>query len=61
MKETGPIPRLKTFGPLGNLPLLDKDKPTMSLIKLANEQGPIFQVVAYRRRAPLSSCPAMNW
>ncbi len=44
MKETGPIPRPKTFGPLGNLPLLDKDKPTMSLIKLANEQGPIFQL-----------------
>lgn len=44
MKETGPIPQPKTFGPLGNLPLLDKDKPTMSLIKLANEQGPIFQL-----------------
>lgn len=39
-----PIPQPKTFGPLGNLPLLDKDKPTMSLIKLANEQGPIFQL-----------------
>lgn len=49
MKETGPIPQPKTFGPLGNLPLLDKDKPTMSLIKLANEQGPIFQLHAGRR------------
>lgn len=44
MKETSPIPQPKTFGPLGNLPLLDKDKPTMSLLKLANEQGSIFQL-----------------
>lgn len=39
MKETGPIPQPKTFGPLGNLPLLDKDKPTMSLIKLADRKS----------------------
>ncbi|MBU2659739.1 bifunctional P-450/NADPH--P450 reductase [Bacillus cabrialesii] len=44
MKETSPIPQPKTFGPLGNLPLIDKDKPTLSLIKLAEEQGPIFQL-----------------
>ncbi|MCC9021992.1 bifunctional cytochrome P450/NADPH--P450 reductase [Bacillus nakamurai] len=44
MKETSPIPQPKTFGPLGNLPLLDKDRPTLSLIKLAEEQGPIFQL-----------------
>lgn len=44
MKETSPIPQPKTFGPLGNLPLIDKDKPTLSLIKLAEEQGPIFQI-----------------
>ncbi|MCY8622007.1 bifunctional P-450/NADPH--P450 reductase [Bacillus spizizenii] len=44
MKETSPIPQPKTYGPLGNLPLIDKDKPTLSLIKLAEEQGPIFQI-----------------
>ncbi|MEC0544750.1 bifunctional P-450/NADPH--P450 reductase [Bacillus inaquosorum] len=44
MKKTSPIPQPKTFGPLGNLPLIDKDKPTLSLIKLAVEQGPIFQI-----------------
>ncbi|MCY8236657.1 bifunctional P-450/NADPH--P450 reductase [Bacillus inaquosorum] len=44
MKETSPIPQPKTFGLLGNLPLIDKDRPTLSLIKLAEEQGPIFQI-----------------
>ncbi|MCY7984525.1 bifunctional P-450/NADPH--P450 reductase [Bacillus inaquosorum] len=44
MKETSPISQPKTFGPLGNLPLIDKDRPTLSLIKLAEEQGPIFQI-----------------
>lgn len=44
MKETSTIPQPKTYGPLGNLPLIDKDKPTLSLIKLAEEQGPIFQI-----------------
>nr|WGD64751.1 cytochrome P450 [Bacillus subtilis] len=39
MKETSPIPQPKTFGLLGNLPLIDKDKPTLSLIKLAEEQA----------------------
>ena len=29
---------------LGNLPLIDKDKPTLSFIKLAEEYGPIFQI-----------------
>ncbi|MDA1477357.1 bifunctional cytochrome P450/NADPH--P450 reductase [Bacillus changyiensis] len=33
----------KTYGPLGNLPLLDKGKPTQSLWKIAAEMGPIFQ------------------
>ncbi|MGE8081977.1 bifunctional cytochrome P450/NADPH--P450 reductase [Peribacillus loiseleuriae] len=44
MKETNQIPQPKTFGPLGNLPLIDKDKPTLSLIKLAEEHGPIFRL-----------------
>ncbi len=28
----------------GNLPLIDKDKPTLSFIKIAEEYGPIFQI-----------------
>ncbi|MGE7635393.1 bifunctional cytochrome P450/NADPH--P450 reductase [Bacillus paramycoides] len=43
MKETSIIPEPKTFGPLGNLPLIDVNKPTLSLMKLAEEYGPIFQ------------------
>jgi cytochrome P450/NADPH-cytochrome P450 reductase len=43
MKDTSIIPEPKTFGPLGNLPLIDVDKPTLSLMKLAEEYGPIFQ------------------
>ncbi|TDL30998.1 cytochrome P450 [Jeotgalibacillus sp. S-D1] len=37
------IPQPKTYGPLGNLPLINKDKPTLSLCKLADEHGPIFR------------------
>lgn len=39
-----PIPQPKTFGPLGNLPLIDKESPTLSLCKLAEEYGPIFRM-----------------
>ncbi|MFD2700321.1 bifunctional cytochrome P450/NADPH--P450 reductase [Paenibacillus shunpengii] len=38
------IPRPKTYGPLGNLPLLDVHAPVQSLVKIAYEQGPIFQI-----------------
>ncbi|MCP3765051.1 bifunctional cytochrome P450/NADPH--P450 reductase [Domibacillus sp. A3M-37] len=44
MKKLTAIPRPKTYGPLGNLPLIDKDKPTLSMMKLAEEYGPIFQL-----------------
>ncbi|MGG1218765.1 bifunctional cytochrome P450/NADPH--P450 reductase [Priestia endophytica] len=37
------IPQPKTFGPLGNLPLINRDKPTLSLCELAEEHGPIFR------------------
>ncbi|WP_028401294.1 bifunctional cytochrome P450/NADPH--P450 reductase [Ectobacillus panaciterrae] len=43
MNETINIPQPKTFGPLGNLPLINKDKPALSLCKLADEYGPIFR------------------
>ncbi|GGN96171.1 bifunctional cytochrome P450/NADPH--P450 reductase [Saccharibacillus kuerlensis] len=42
-KETM-IPQPKTFGPLGNLPLVDTKAPVQSLMKLAEEQGPIFRM-----------------
>ncbi|WP_091171031.1 bifunctional cytochrome P450/NADPH--P450 reductase [Paenibacillus sp. 1_12] len=38
------IPQPKTYGPLGNLPLIDKVKPVQSMIKLAEEFGPIFKL-----------------
>ncbi|MGR6341490.1 bifunctional cytochrome P450/NADPH--P450 reductase [Priestia megaterium] len=44
MKKLNDIPQPKTFGPLGNVPLLDKDKPILSFIKLAEECGPIFRL-----------------
>lgn len=42
-----PIPQPKTFGPLGNIPLIDKDAPTLSFWKLADEYGPIFHFEAF--------------
>ncbi|MCR8993782.1 cytochrome P450 [Brevibacillus laterosporus] len=44
MKEVGYIPQPKTYGPLGNYPLIDKDTPTLSLCKLAEEFGPIYRL-----------------
>ncbi|SDI29649.1 cytochrome P450 / NADPH-cytochrome P450 reductase [Alteribacillus persepolensis] len=44
MKEISAIPQPKTFGPLGHVPLINKDKPTLSLIQLAEEYGPIFRI-----------------
>ncbi|UZW67127.1 bifunctional cytochrome P450/NADPH--P450 reductase [Priestia flexa] len=38
------IPQPKTYGPLGNVPLLDKNKPVLSLMKLAEEYRPIFRL-----------------
>lgn len=47
METFMPIPQPKTFGPLGNLPLIDKESPTLSLCKLAEEYGPIFRMEFY--------------
>ncbi|MFB0829564.1 cytochrome P450 [Brevibacillus laterosporus] len=44
MKEVGYIPQPKTYGPLGNYPLIDKDTPTLSLCRLAEEFGPIYRL-----------------
>ncbi|MFE4569601.1 bifunctional cytochrome P450/NADPH--P450 reductase [Paenibacillus chitinolyticus] len=38
------IPQPKTYGPLGNLPLIDKESPLQSMMKLADELGPIFKL-----------------
>jgi cytochrome P450 / NADPH-cytochrome P450 reductase len=38
------IPQPKTYGPLGNLPQLDLEHPTQSIVKLAYEYGPIFKM-----------------
>ena len=38
------VPQPKTYGPLGNLPHLNFDEPTQSLVKLAGEYGPIFRM-----------------
>ncbi len=38
------VPQPKTYGPLGNLPQLNFDEPTQSLVKLADSYGPIFRM-----------------
>ncbi|MDT0122533.1 bifunctional cytochrome P450/NADPH--P450 reductase [Paenibacillus sp. RRE4] len=38
------VPQPKTYGPLGNLPQLNFDEPTQSLVKLSGEYGPIFRM-----------------
>ncbi|MEH7073306.1 cytochrome P450 [Neobacillus drentensis] len=42
--EITSIPQPKTYGPLGNLPQLDLNQPTQSIMKLADEYGPIFKL-----------------
>ncbi|ANU21480.1 NADPH--cytochrome reductase [Planococcus plakortidis] len=37
------LPQPKSYGPLGNLPLIDKEKPVQSFMKQARELGPIYQ------------------
>ncbi|WP_211745731.1 cytochrome P450 [Paenibacillus sp. Marseille-Q4541] len=44
MTESVQIPQPKTYGPLGNLPLIDGNAPIQSLSKIAEEYGPIFQI-----------------
>lgn len=44
MREAGLIPEPKSYGPLGHLPLMDSDQPTLSLCKLAEQYGPIYRL-----------------
>ncbi|MGE7602674.1 bifunctional cytochrome P450/NADPH--P450 reductase [Peribacillus sp. NPDC097675] len=43
METKNQIPQPKTYGPLGSLPIIDKDKSIQSFMKLSRELGPIFQ------------------
>lgn len=43
MTDSIQVPQPKTYGPLGNLPMLDGHNPIQSLSKIAEEYGPIFQ------------------
>ncbi|WP_147296298.1 cytochrome P450, partial [Halobacillus trueperi] len=38
------LPQPKSYGPLGNLPGIDKEKPVQSFMKHARELGPIYQL-----------------
>ncbi|WP_341280938.1 cytochrome P450 [Paenibacillus sp. FSL H8-0537] len=46
MKDKISIPHPQTYGPLGNLPLIDVESPTISLGALAEKYGPIFRFTA---------------
>ncbi|MGP4076132.1 bifunctional cytochrome P450/NADPH--P450 reductase [Halobacillus sp. K22] len=43
MENTKNLPQPKSYGPLGNLPLINKEKPIQSFMKLAEEYGPLYQ------------------
>ncbi|GMX65328.1 bifunctional P-450/NADPH--P450 reductase [Paenibacillus elgii] len=57
MENLMPIPQPKTYGVLGNIPLIDKDSPTLSFCKLADEYGPIFRFEALGRSVYIISGP----
>ncbi|WP_051217632.1 cytochrome P450 [Paenibacillus assamensis] len=43
IREAGYIPQPKSYGPLGNLPLINKDAPLWSLVQIAEQYGPIYK------------------
>lgn len=49
MKNKSAVPQPKTYGVLGNLPLIDKDSPTLSFCKLADEFGPVYRFESFNR------------
>ncbi|WP_248924627.1 bifunctional cytochrome P450/NADPH--P450 reductase [Paenibacillus hamazuiensis] len=57
MERPMPIPQPKTYGVLGNIPLIDKDSPTLSFCKLADEFGPIYRFEAFGRSVFIVSGP----
>ncbi|WLR47276.1 bifunctional cytochrome P450/NADPH--P450 reductase [Halobacillus litoralis] len=44
MNHTENLPQPKSYGPLGNLPSIDKEKPVQSFMKHARDLGPIYQI-----------------
>lgn len=59
MEKLLSIPQPKTYGMLGNLPLIDKDSPTFSFCKLADEFGPIFRFGLFGRSVLIISGPEL--
>ncbi|MFC0211390.1 bifunctional cytochrome P450/NADPH--P450 reductase [Paenibacillus chartarius] len=57
METATVIPQPKTYGVLGNLPLIDKDSPTLSFCKLADEFGPIYRLDILGRSIIIVSGP----
>ncbi|CAG7607854.1 Bifunctional cytochrome P450/NADPH--P450 reductase 1 [Paenibacillus solanacearum] len=57
MEQNMTIPQPKTYGVLGNIPLIDKDSPTLSFCKLADEFGPIFRFESFGRSVLIVSGP----
>jgi len=57
MDKTISVPQPKTYGVLGNIPLIDKDSPTLSFCRLAEEFGPIFRFEAFGRYVYMVSGP----
>ncbi len=51
------IPQPKTYGPLGNLPLLDRNAPSESLAKMFDEFGPIYRFSFFNRSTIMISGP----
>lgn len=43
MENYNSIPQPKTYGPLGNIPLIDADSPIISLGELSRQYGPIYR------------------
>ncbi|WP_322907097.1 bifunctional cytochrome P450/NADPH--P450 reductase [Paenibacillus campi] len=43
MEKNTSIPQSKTYGPLGSIPLIDRDTPSISLGELAHQYGPIYR------------------
>jgi cytochrome P450/NADPH-cytochrome P450 reductase len=57
MDNQTPIPQPRTYGVLGNLPLIDRDSPTLSFGKLADEFGPIYRFEVFGRSVIILSGP----
>ena len=44
LTESPNIPQPRTYGPLGNLPNIDTERPFQSITQLASQYGPIFRL-----------------